>query len=642
MFKSRWLKNIEDIEPHEVLLDSLAKRREEEGGVSEKKIEVPLLRRILQGFFIFCFLIISGLFIKTFQFQVIRGQEFLDQAEQNRFIFYKTQAGRGVIYDKNMNQLVSNEISFDLIFQKNYFPEEENEKERVLKEISEAIKISEDELKSKIEAGEEMIVENLDHETLVILETKIENLPGFEIKQSFVRNYADGADFSHIIGYTSKIKQEEIRANPDIYSITDYVGRDGIENYYEDVLRRDPGQLRIERNAQGDILSKEVVKFPESGKSLVLWLDSDLQKTLKSALEKTLQSIGGKKGTAIALDPKTGGVLALVSLPGFDNNLFQKGADSEALQDLLDDSQKLKPIFNRAISGRYLVGSTIKPLIVSAALEEEIISPNKDINCQGSITIPNQYNPDLNYTKRDWTVHGLTDMRKAIAESCDVYFYTIGGGFGDQEGLGPSKIKEYLELFGWNSKTGIDLPGETTGFIPDKDWKKETLKENWWDGDTYNLSIGQGFLQISPLEVAASFVAIANGGTLYQPQVVQKIVDSSDSSKIIEEFESKIVRNNFINPDYLQVAREGMRQAVTGIGAPQASSIVLNSLPVAVAAKTGTAELGNDRYNNWVTVFAPYDDPQIVLTIVVEDIKGAQVAALPIAKETLEWYFGAK
>ena len=413
-----------------------------------------------------------------------------------------------------------------------------------------------------------------------------------------------------------------------------------MESYYEDVLRRDPGELRIERNAQGNILSKEVVKFPESGKSLVLWLDSDLQKILKSSLEKTLQLIGGKKGAAVALDPKTGGVLALVSLPGFDNNLFQKGGDSDSLLKLLSDSSQ--PIFNRAVSGKYLTGSTIKPLLASAILEENIISAAKSLNCQGSITIPNQYNPDLDYVKRDWTVHGWTDMRKAIAESCDVYFYTLGGGFGDQEGLGPSRIKQYLELFGWNSKTGIDLPGEVMGFIPDKDWKKKTLGEGWWDGDTYNLSIGQGFLQITPLEVAASFVAIANGGTLFQPQIVQKIVDSSNPSKTIEEFESKIIRANFIDSENIQVAREGMRQAVTGIGAPQASSIILNSLPVSSAAKTGTAELGNDRYNNWVAVFAPYDDPQIVLVVLTEDIKGAQVAALPVAKETLEWYFGEK
>jgi penicillin-binding protein 2 len=228
-------------------------------------------------------------------------------------------------------------------------------------------------------------------------------------------------------------------------------------------------------------------------------------------------------------------------------------------------------------------------------------------------------------------------MRKAIAESCDVYFYTIGGGYGDQQGLGPTKIKEYLKIYGWGDKTGIDLPEEVAGFVPDKEWKKKTFGQGWWDGDTYNLSIGQGFLQISPLEVVTAFSAIANGGKLLQPQVVKSIVDSEKN--VVQDFQPKIIRENFINPENLQIVREGMRQAVTGKNSPQASAVILNSLPVSAAAKTGTAEVGGDRYHNWVTVFAPYEDPQIVLTIVIENIKGAQVAALPVAREVLNWYF---
>ena len=329
--------------------------------------------------------------------------------------------------------------------------------------------------------------------------------------------------------------------------------------------------------------------------------------------------------------------MALVSLPDFDNNLFQKGGDSEELQELLRDPLNLNPLFNRVISGGYLIGSTIKPLIASAALEEKIISPQKNINCAGKIIIPNPWDPNASTTKKDWTVHGWTDMKKAIAESCNVYFYTIGGGYGDQIGLGPTKIKEYLELFGWGEKTGIDLPGETEGFIPDKEWKKKTWDTAWWDGDTYNLSIGQGFLQITPLEVVNSFAAIANGGKLLQPQVVKEIVN--DKKEVVEEIKPKIIRQDFINPDNLQIVREGMRQAVTGINSPQASAVLLNSLPVSAAAKTGTAELGNNYYNNWVTVFAPYEDPEIVLTVMIESVKGMQTAALPVAKEVLQWYF---
>lgn len=631
--------NSEFIEPHEILLDSLAKKREQELGISEKKLEVLLLRKILQGFYIVSIFLILVLLAKTFQLQIVEGKNFSVLAERNKFIISQIQAERGVIYDKNLNQLVFNQLSFDLICQKDDLPQSDTDKERVIKEVSDIVKRD---LKKEIEESTStqiLISENLDHQSLILLQTKIKELPGFFVKDNVIREYKDGETFSHIIGYTNKIKSEEIEKAPDFYSVSDYVGRTGIENFYEEVLRKNPGKLRIERDAQGNIISQEIVSLPESGESLVLWLDSDLQKKIKEELEKELQIVGAKRAVGVALDPKTGGVLSLVSLPDFDNNLFQKGADPEALSELLKDTSGLNPLFNRAISGKYLTGSTIKPLIASAALEENIISPEKKLDCEGKIVIPNIWDPASPTIKKDWTIHGWTDLRKALAESCNVYFYTVGGGYENQKGLGPTKIKEYLELFGWNQKTAIDLPGEEEGFIPDKEWKKKVWGNDWWDGDTYNLSIGQGFLQITPMEVINSFAAIANGGTLYKPKVVKDIIDSD--KKIVEEFKPEIIRQNFIDPGNLQIVREGMRQAVTGQNSSQASAVILNSLPVSVAAKTGTAELGGNSYNNWITVFAPYDNPQIVLTLMIENVKGVQAAVLPVAKAVLEWYFGS-
>jgi len=623
-----------DIEPHEVLLDSLAKKREAELGLSEKKLEVPLLKKILQGLLIFSFILILILFGKTIQLQVVEGKNLSALSEKNKFIIHQIQAERGVIYDKNLNQLVFNWPSFDLVCQNtDWENKKEEEKDKILKEISEITKKNFEELKQKIEEGEDLIVENLDHQTLIILETKIGELPGFRIEQNPIRYYPDGRTISHLIGYTGKIKSEELKAAPEFYTISDYIGRDGLEKSYEEILRKNPGKLKIERDAQGHIISKETIQLPESGKSLVLWLDSELQKKIQEELEKEIKIVGAKGGVAVALDPKTGGVLALVSYPSIDNNLFSKRISQEEWKEIEEDP--LKPLFNRAIAGTYLTGSTIKPLIASAALEEKIISPEKKINAQGKILVQDQWNPEKIWEYKDWAVHGWTDMRKAIAQSVNVYFYTIGGGYGDQKGLGPTKIKEYLEKFGWNQKTGIDLPGEAEGLIPDKEWKKKTFPNDpgWWDGDTYNLSIGQGFLQITPLEVAASFVSIANGGKLLQPQVVKEIIDSKKNP--IEEIKPKVIRENFIKPENLQIVREGMRQAVTS-----GSAIGwLDQLPVKAAAKTGTAELGRDFYHNWVTVFAPYEDPQIVLTIVIENVKGVQTAALPVAKAVLEWYF---
>ena len=229
-------------------------------------------------------------------------------------------------------------------------------------------------------------------------------------------------------------------------------------------------------------------------------------------------------------------------------------------------------------------------------------------------------------------------MRKAIGESCNVYFYHLGGGYGDQEGLGPTKIKNYLELFGWGSKTGIDLPQEAEGFLPDPVWKKEKLGEIWYDGDTYHLSIGQGYLRVTPLQMAASFVPIANDGKLLQPQVVKEILeyDPNTYQKQIEEIEPEIIREGFIRAEHLEVVRQGMRQAVTS----GTATGWLDQLRVPVAAKTGSAQTGKKDYlDNWITVFAPYEDPQIVLTIMIEDVKEGQVVTPPVAKAILEWYF---
>ena len=633
------IKNKKDIEPQEVFLDSLARKREAELGISERKFEVPLSKKILKGFLVFVIVLLFILFAKTFQFQVLENKKFSALANENKFIIHSIRAARGVIYDSKGEQIVFNKPSFDLVLNKRVLPSSDFEKIKILKDVSEIIKENFEDLERKIneEQNQEVLIsKDLDHQTLILLETKIAEFSGFRIEQNSIRYYVEGPSFAHLVGYTGKIGVKELEKNPGIYSVFDYVGIDGLEKSYEEILRKNPGKTRIERDVYGNLLSKEIISLPESGKSLVLWLDFELEKKIEEELKRILKNIGAEKAIGVALNPKTGGVIALVSIPSYDNNLFSKGADQEALSDLLTDPQE--PLFNLAVSGLYPTGSTIKPLIASAALEEEIISHTKKINCQGGITIPNKYEPEVVTVKQDWRIHGWTDMRKAIAESCNVYFYTIGGGYEDQKGLGPSRIKKYLELFGWGNKTEIELSGEAKGLIPFPEWKKEVKKEPWWDGDTYNLSIGQGDIKVTPLQVANAFAAIANGGTLYKPRVVKEIVDSEKN--LIEEIKSEILREGFIDPENLEIVREGMRRAVTGENSPYASSVLLNSLPVSAAAKTGTAQTSRpDYYHNWVTVFAPYNDPQIVLTIMIENVKGLQSAALPVAKEVLEWYF---
>ena len=639
-FRDRKIKTFwREIEPQEILLDSLAQKKDIR--ISEKKMEVPLSQKMLKVLFAVFFISIFFLLAKSFQLQILERNQFLAQAQENKFIIASLGAERGVIYDRNLNQLLFNRPAYNLICQKSQLPKEEREKEGVLKQLSQILEEDLESLKIKIsetQDAEVLISQNLSHQTLIVLETKIKEWPGFQVRQNSKRDYQAQA-FSHLLGYTGKITAPELKEDLN-YSIFDWTGKQGLEKSYEKILRKNPGKLRIERDALGKEISKEIVALPESGKSLVLWLDSDLQIRLSEVLERKLKELGVEKGAAVVLEPDSGGVLALVSLPDFNNNLFNTGSDPEALQYLLEDPLSLNPLFNRAISGQYLMGSTIKPLIASAALEEKIISPQTNINCQGEIVIENPWydpdHPELGqeaWVYHDWTVHGWTDVRKAIAQSCNIYFYTVGGGYGEQEGLGPSRIKDYLQLFGWGERTGIDLPEETSGFIPDPAWKERVKEEKWWDGDTYHLSIGQGDILATPLQIAAAFSAIANGGKLYQPQVVKEILDSEKNP--VQEITPKILRENFVDEKNLQIVREGMREAVT-----YGSSVSLNDLPVKAAAKTGTAQTSQiDYYHHWVTVFAPYENPQIVLTIVIESVKGVQFAALPVAKEVLNWYF---
>lgn len=637
----------EDIEPHEIFYDSLAQKQQASSAVGDKKIIPSLSKRSIVLPFWFAAAMFVVFIARIAQMNLLDGASYKIQAQQNKYIFQKVQAERGIIYDQNLKPLVQNLSSFDLNCDKNKMLADENVLAKTVQSLATVLNLDENDLKKKIDSGQNPVVHNISHHELIILEARAADFKGCQTVSRPIRNYLSGYGLAPVLGYMNKITEKEWLTAQDDYSIDDYVGRSGLEQFYENTLRKNPGSMRIERDAKGRIISKNEAESPQSGDSLVLWLDLELQKKLNDVLSQQLKNLGLTNAAAVALDPNTGGVLALVSLPDYDNNVFSEGS-SEQIQKIIGDDQT-QPLFNRVIKGQYLTGSIIKPFEAAGALQEKIINPDKQINCQGYIEVKNQYDPSIIYRYNDNHIHGLTDMRKAIAESCNDYFYIIGGGYNNQTGLGPTRIKKYLSLFGWDSPTGIDLPGEVAGFIPDPLWKKEkfagTPDQVWTDGDTYNLAIGQGFIRITPIEVAAAYAAIANNGTLYEPHLVQKIVDSAGN--IIEEKKPLIKRQNFIDPENLQVVREGMRHCVNGAGAPLASALALNSLGIPMAAKTGTAQLrkgpdGKDLLNSWVTVWAPYDHPQILLTIMMENVHEGTVAVLPVAKDVLGWYFNGR
>jgi penicillin-binding protein 2 len=568
--------------------------------------------------------------------QIFRSEYYKNLSARNSTRELPIFASRGIIYDRNLGQLVYNIPSFDLVVTPQDLPRDQFLRQDGIVKASEISGVSEEEINKQIKefdpktAQSFSVASNLTHEKLLILESEIEKMPGWRLEENITRQYVDAPFFSHIIGYLSKIQPADLEKKSD-YFLTEKIGRNGLELIYEDILRGTTGKQIFSVDSLGRVRGQVAEVQPETGQGLVLAIDGNLQKKLQESLESILKKNNLKKGAAVALDPKTGGVLAMVSLPSFDNNLFAQELNQAVYKKLANDLSQ--PLFNRAISGQYPPGSTVKPLISSAALQEKIISPTTKIFDSGELILYNQYNPQIVYRFGDWKAHGIVDMYSAIAQSCDVYFYTIGGGYGNIEGLGIKRLAKYFKEFGFGKILGIDLPGEETGLVPDENWKKEAKSEDWYIGDTYHVSIGQGDLLATPLQLAAATAAIVNGGRLISPHLVDRIVDSDKNT--VKTIEPIILNQGFIDEANLTVVKKGMRLAVT-----DGSARLLSDLKISVGAKTGTAQVTGDKNPNaWATAFAPYDDPQIVIAVLAENAGEGSQMAIPAIRDALEEYF---
>lgn len=629
-----------NIETQEVFLDKMAQARERDLGLSEHRLEIKIKEKIIHAFFgVFTILAIL-LLSKTLYWQGVQGKGLYAMSQSNKGKINLVQAPRGIIYDKNFKKLLSNAPAFDVTCDKRSLAISQENSLKEIQELSQILGGNFEDLSRQIDQSNQpeiLVVENINQENLLVLEERITDFPNCQIKKNTVRNYPMGSIFSHVLGYVGKVSKEDL-GNNDLYTVSDNIGKTGLEKSYDEILRGKAGQIEVVKNALGVKKQEKFLSEPEDGANLVLNISADLQKKVYDSLEQSIGKVGAKKGAAVAIDPRSGAVLALVSYPAYDNNIFSRNISSQDFIKLQQDSSQ--PFFNRAISAKYPVGSTIKPFLALAALQEKIISPQKFIDDKGYISIINQYNSNIVYTFRGLKPHGLVDMKKAVAVSSNIYFFTIGGGYGDQRGLGPTKIKKYLGLFGWEDKTGIDLPGEFKGFVPDETWKRKFKNEPWWDGDTYNLSIGQSDLQVTPLQVAIAYSAIANGGKIYKPQVVQKIISGpKENSTTVKKFKPEIIRQNFISPENIQIVREGM---LDGVQKPYGSSYMLSTLPFLVAGKTGTVQTNKSGFfNSWSSTFAPYNNPEIVFVVTIEGVEGFQSAALPVARDVLRYYFQA-
>jgi len=407
--------------------------------------------------------------------------------------------------------------------------------------------------------------------------------------------------------------------------VIDLIGRTGLELYYEKELKGKDGQNKIEINALGQTEKVVSQTLPKDGQDIILTIDLDLQEYIDKILKKYIKLANSQAGTIIVSNPSNGEILAMLSYPSYDNNIFIQNNDSE-YQRLSQDPDK--PFIFRALVGEYPPGSIIKPLLAIAGLSEGIITPQTNIFSSGGIRIGQWFFPD-------WKKggHGNTNLTKALAESVNTFFYYLGGGFKDFKGLGPQKIREYLSVFGLTKKTGIDLPGEKKGFIATPEWKMDHKNEPWYIGDTYHLSIGQGDILVTPLQVSNYTMALANNGTLFVPHIVKAFQNPVDAT--IKNKPLQIANQDLFNVEYFKLVKKGMREAVL-----RGSARRLNDLAIKVAGKTGTAQVGGNKPPHaWFIGFAPYDNPEIALTILIENGGEGSAIAIPAAKEIFSFLF---
>lgn len=592
-------------------------------------------------------ILIIALITKTAWLQIAQGEYYYQMAEGNRVRIERVEPKRGVIYDRNLNSLVRNKASFLLYLLPADLPDDNESTEKIFKKISEILVTkSFEEInqefskvdKYSLEAFEPLfIADNIEYDKAMKLYLESENWPGVVLTNKFRREYLNmvrfdndpklyGLSFSHMLGYIGKINDAELEKFGDEYLPIDYIGKMGVEYFWENELKGESGKKQIEVDALGK--EKKILGQVDAidGHNLVLSIDAAIQIKLEEILIKQLEKIKLTKASAIILDPNNGEVLAMVSIPSYDNNLFARGITRDEYSSLIEHPDN--PLFNRAVSGEFPSGSTFKPIMAAAALEERVVSENTSFLSVGGIGIGQWFFPD-------WLAggHGSTNVRKAISQSVNTYFYYIGGGYNDFVGLGVDKITEYAKLFGLGSQTGIDLAGEADGFVPSREWKEEAKGEKWYIGDTYHLSIGQGDLLVTPLQVAAYTSVFANGGKLYRPHLVKQVLSSDD--KVVGDVSIEPVREKFIDDYNMMVVRQGMRQTVTS-----GSGRRLSTLPITSAGKTGTAQWSTVKDPHaWYTGFAPYDNPELAFTVLIEEGKEGSVVSVPVVYEFLQWYY---
>ena len=590
------------------------------------------------GYYIFLFGIVTLLVFQCFNLQVKHNTDNKLLSDKNSIIYTNIQPERGLITDINGNVLARNDRQVALAINPQTLPTKKTERDAVYNVLRSKAAIKDDTIqyieKNRLTTAETFIIrQNLSKEDSLLYKEWFNDLPGVVVEEVPIRNYSTLTSIGQILGYVGVANEKDIA---DGFSLNQIIGKGGIEKQYNTELSGKIGKTKTEVNAYGEVVrtisSTESTK-EKTGATGKLNIDQKLQEivatALKNELERRTKRLGEMKqfgATAVAIDPNTGAIKALVSLPDYDNNLFAKGITEDQYKSLLDNPAN--PLLNKAIQGQYPPGSTVKPLIAGAALQEGVIKENTEMVTPEAITIGEFRFPD-------WKYHGQTNTRKAIAESNDVFFYAVGGGWAEKNftGLGMERMNKYLSFFSLGNKTGIDINGEQAGLLPNDAWKRSEIKEPWYIDDTYHSSIGQDYTLATPLQMAVGTAAIANGGTTWEPKLVYSTIDPTTNVETV--IQPKVLFKDFITQKNIQTVREGMRQTVES-----GSARPLNTLKVTSAGKTGTAEFGNSgQMHAWYTGFAPYENPQLAFSILIEGGGDSYQSSVPVAEEILRNYF---
>ncbi len=563
------------------------------------------------------------LFFRLFQMQIIKGEYYRKVSEENRIEIIYKKAPRGIIFDTNKNIMVNNLPSFNVVYIPHSMdPSLKDQTARLLgvlfnKNPSDIVQL----LNFSSLSSFEPVVLASDIErniAMAVLEQKT-NMGGIDIDIGFMRRYMNNDLTAHLLGYVGRINTSEFErlGGSSHYKRDSIIGKYGLEKLYDNYLRGIDGGTCIEVTARGRQIKVINQIEPVPGNNMILNIDLKLQQVCSEAL-------GSNNGTIIVMNPNTGAILAMISSPGFNPNLFIDTVDRrKKIASILKDSRY--PMLNRAIQCQYAPGSIFKIITAICALEEGLISPNEKIECEGYLVLGKH-----NRLFRCWKEngHGKVDFKKALVESCDVYFYQLGLR------IGVGKLAEYSRMFGLGELSGIDLPSEKKGIVPDRQWKRERLNEGWWDGDTLNMAIGQGYFLTTPLQMVNLMSIVANGGVFFKPRIVNRI--ESPQGDLIKEFGPVELSRVDISEKSWKILKDTLFAVIhdkKGTG----SAAMLKS--VSVAGKTGTAQNPQGDDHAWFTCYAPTENPEIALVVFVEHGGQGSVVAAPIARKILEYYF---